>query len=314
MRIFFSKKICFFFATITLLCSFSFVALAEEEIIFVPAEVVPTETPVIVTEVPPILESIPEIIPEVVPTIDTEPVLPVEEVIAETPVDVVTPEVVDVSVPDIEGNGSPEENTPVVEPIIIQEETPVSVPASEVIPNRTPNIDEQSTDNGKVVVVSSTPEQDAVAPMVDIPVLTEIPEIFRVGQEDQIKIKWVNNENQEMQFLAYDNDNDGLIDHVGWTVPHLSVQTFEIIFISKALQLDSDKNTIADIYDLVSAKDQNYAHLIDGQYVRVTFEKLLDSTKDITLYAKGTDENPSAFIEVYTTDGTLLGSVPPPSS
>ena len=172
----------------------------------------------------------------------------------------------------------------------------------------TPTVDEQMTENGKLVVVSATPEQELIHEYTNVPVKTEISEIFKIGQEDQIKIKWQNNNGQEMQFVSYDDDTDGLIDHVSWVVPHLSVQTFEIIFISNALQLDADKNTLADIYDLVNTRDQNFASLQDGQFVRVTFEKLLDSTKDITIYAKATNENSPATIEVYTLDGQLLAT------
>ena len=170
----------------------------------------------------------------------------------------------------------------------------------------TPNISEQLTDNGKIVTVSSPDESDATTTTnyVNVPVRSEIPEIFKVGRENKIKIKWTNNGNEEMQFQTYDDDNDGLIDHVGWIVPHLSTQTFEIVYISKALKLDADKNTIEDIYDLLKSQDQNYANISDGQYVRVTFEKKLDSARDITLYARPGDANSTAsYIEVYTQDG-----------
>jgi hypothetical protein len=71
-----------------------------------------------------------------------------------------------------------------------------------------PTITEELTETGKVVVVASTPEQDLMAPMTDVPVSAEIAEIFRVGQESQIKIKWANNGNQEMDFAASDDDAD----------------------------------------------------------------------------------------------------------
>jgi hypothetical protein len=46
--------------------------------------------------------------------------------------------------------------------------------------------------------------------------LHEHTEIFQVGQKSQIKIKWANNGNQEMDFAASDDDADGFIDHVSW--------------------------------------------------------------------------------------------------
>ncbi len=111
-----------------------------------------------------------------------------------------------------------------------------------------PTISEEITDTGKVVVVSATPEQELLHTFIDVPVSTEIPEIFRVGQEDQIKIQWSNNQDQEMQFTASDDDGNGFIDHLAWVVPHLSTQTFEIILISNAFRLDADKNVLEDIF------------------------------------------------------------------
>jgi hypothetical protein len=183
-----------------------------------------------------------------------------------------------------------------------------STPETVVATSSLPTITEQLTDTGKVVVVSSTPEQELISPMINVPVRTEIPEIFRVGQESQIKITWSNNDNQQMEFVTYDDDGDGFIDHVSWVVPHLSTQTFEIILISNALRLDANKNTLEDIFAGVGTLDQNYISILDGQYVRVTFERMLSNTNDITLYARPTDANVPATIEVYTKDGVLVGT------
>ena len=113
-----------------------------------------------------------------------------------------------------------------------------------------------------------------------------------------------------MQFTAYDDDGNGYIDHVGWIVPHLSTQTFEIILTSNALRLDANKNTIEDIYSDVGAHDGKYVSVLNGQYVRVTFDHLLDNSRDITIFARPTDSGSTATVEVYTTDGTLIGTFP----
>jgi hypothetical protein len=141
-------------------------------------------------------------------------------------------------------------------------------------------------------------------PLKDVLAFTTIPEIYKVGQEDRIKIKWVNNDNQNVEFHAFDLDNNGKLDYVEWTVPHLSEQIFEIIFISKAFLLDADRNIIADIYDQVSQKegtwaDSAYATVIADNYVRVTFEQVLDNTKDITIYMRPTPGTPNSRIEVF---------------
>ena len=171
-----------------------------------------------------------------------------------------------------------------------------------------PKIVEQETANGKLVTISATDEQEAVQPMIDVPVRIAIPEIYKVGEEDKIKIKWQNNGSADMQFVAYDDDGNGFIDHVGWIVPHLSTQTFQIIYISNALQLDSNLNAIGDIFDLVGMLDQNFADLADGQYVRVTFDRGLESSNDITIYARPHVGSGPTSIQVYPVYTDALGN------
>ncbi len=148
-----------------------------------------------------------------------------------------------------------------------------------------PVITEQATDQGKQVTVSAVNE-DPAKPLTDVLASTKIPEIFKVGQENKIHIKWKSNGNQNVAFNAYDTDSNGYLDYVEWTVPHLSDQVFDIIFISKAFQLDENQNIVADIYPQVETKDGIYAAMPNGNYVRVTFNKILTDKNDITIYAK----------------------------
>jgi hypothetical protein len=159
-----------------------------------------------------------------------------------------------------------------------------------------PTITEQGTDTGKLVTISA---QDEVTPLTDVLAYTTIPKMYKVGQEDKIKIKWKNNGDQDMAFKAYDKNNDGYLDYVEWTVPHLSDQTFEIIFISKAFRLDADKNITEDIYPQVETQDQNFATIQDNEWLRFIFESQVSSTKNIDIYAKPTNPSQSATIEVY---------------
>ncbi len=187
------------------------------------------------------------------------------------------------------------QETPVVE------ETPTPVIQPEVIAITydipAPVIAEEVTDTGKVVTVSSTPGSEAAqAPIIDVVAHTTIPELFRVGQENNIKIVWRNENGEPMPFIAYDLNGNGKIDYLEWTVPHLSEQVFEIIFISKAFQLDSDQNILADIFESVGTQDHQYATITDGQYVRATFDGILRSRNDITLYAKS---QAGASIQVF---------------
>lgn len=144
------------------------------------------------------------------------------------------------------------------------------------------------------------------AHLTDVLASTTIPEIYKVGQEDKIKIKWKNNNNQDVEFHAYDLDNNGKLDYVEWTVPHLSDQIFEIIFISKAWHLDSNLEILEDIYDQVATQEGTYqentfATVPQDNFVRVTFQQVLDNTKDITIYARPSGSMPGIYptIEVY---------------
>jgi len=124
-----------------------------------------------------------------------------------------------------------------------------------------------------------------------------------VSGEKSIKLYWiVNGSKEETEFNAYDTDNNSLIDYVGWVVPHLSNQSYELVLITKAVHLDSNKTFIADVYDYVKSLDGNWTSVGDGEYLRVTFEKNLTKENDITIYARG---NNSA-IEIYTEDNSSL--------
>ena len=161
-----------------------------------------------------------------------------------------------------------------------------------------PVVTVQPTDTGQLVTVSAT-DENPETPLIDVLAAVKIPSIFKVGEESKIHIKWKNNGDQNVIFTAHDTDADGYLDYVEWTIPHLSVQTFEIIFISKAFQLDADQNVQADIYDQVQAKDGTYATITDSSYVRFTFTKDLTSVNDITVYAKPTDLNSPVSMQVY---------------
>ena len=187
-------------------------------------------------------------------------------------------------------------------------ETPI-IQESVLAAEPEPIILEKLTINGKLITVSS-PTGVEEGEFLDVPVRIGIPEIFKVGEESKIKIQWKNNDNQNMDFQVVDEDDNGYLDHVEWIVPHLSTQTFEIIFISSALRLDAEKNILEDIYDLVKFQDQIFAEMLNGQYVRVTFEHSLDNGNDITLYAKPTTVGQSVTVEVYTVDGQLLTTFP----
>jgi|GEM_PF-2042048 len=101
----------------------------------------------------------------------------------------------------------------------------------------------------------------------------------------------------------YDLNENGLIDYIEWTVPHLSEQTYELVIeIIAAEHLDKNKLFIKDIYQEVSQKDNIWTTINNKEYAKVTFSRELDNTKDITIYAKGNDSE----IEVYTKNNQLI--------
>jgi len=106
--------------------------------------------------------------------------------------------------------------------------------------------------------------------------------------ENRIKLyQTTNNQRQQVSFIAQDLDDNGLIDYIEWTVSSLSEQTYEIIIeITKAELLDPNKEPLEDIYEQVKAKDNIWKTIPQNHYVRATFESPLDSTRDITLHAR----------------------------
>ncbi len=120
---------------------------------------------------------------------------------------------------------------------------------------------------------------------------------IEVDSVDKIELNWITGGEDNVDFEAYDTDGNGLFDYIEWVVPHLSEQVYEIILITNAVELDSDKNFVRDVYDYVGYLDDNWTAVADGNYVRVVFEEALDSSNDITLYARG-----NGSVKVYVED------------
>ncbi len=103
-----------------------------------------------------------------------------------------------------------------------------------------------------------------------------------------------------------DVNNDGAVDFVSWEddVSAGEEQVYYIIIeISDAYELDANRERLRDIYDLVATQDGVGVTIIDGHYVRVTFEEPLDNTKDISLVPLDSGDG---IIEVYEVDGDEL--------
>ncbi len=113
-----------------------------------------------------------------------------------------------------------------------------------------------------------------------------------------IKI-YSNKEKKYLEFKALDTDNNEYLDSVEWNAPS-SDDIFEIIIqITNAEHLDENKDLISNIYEQVKELDEIWSEPIyHNEFIRVSFEEKLDSTKDITLYARN-PEKERIIIEIY---------------
>ncbi len=159
-----------------------------------------------------------------------------------------------------------------------------------------PEAVEEEISNGKRVVITGPDEVH----YENVLAYSELDNSVSMNESEKIRLFWYDGGKRLRQdFDYYDLDEDGNIDYIEWIVPSLSEQIYEIIYITKAEHLDSDRNFIEDVYDFVKEKDDNWTLINDGHYLRVTFEQELDNTKDITIYARGGNSE----IEVYVENG-----------
>lgn len=108
--------------------------------------------------------------------------------------------------------------------------------------------------------------------------------------------------NETDSFTSQDTEiEQTLVNYITWVVPHLSNQTYLLIIeVVGAEHLDEDRNFVSDIYDEVKALDGNWSEVIDeNHYVRVVFEQELDSSRDITVFARA---DKKVDLEVYAED------------
>jgi hypothetical protein len=164
-----------------------------------------------------------------------------------------------------------------------------------------PTTTEQESSKGKTIKLSSSGNMN----YQDVLVSTNIPENLNAKNPGSIKIFWTDQEIYIEPETIEDKDNNGIYDYIEFIAPSSNNQTFEIIVITKAEHLDSNREFISDIYEQVKELDDIWSEEIPNQdYVRVTFEKSLTSENDITIYPRIINGNPR--IEVYEKDGTSL--------
>jgi parallel beta-helix repeat protein len=165
-----------------------------------------------------------------------------------------------------------------------------------------PTAEETKTENGKKVVISANDDLG----YENIEAFTELDNSISIDAKEKVRLYWTNElgEGKRVNFEAEDRDGDGFIDWAEWTVPHLSSQKYEFIYITKADHLDKNRNFIEDIYGRVKEEDSVWTKpILPGEYVRVAFEKNLTNQNDITIYARTDNLGEFADIEVYLEGG-----------
>ncbi len=153
---------------------------------------------------------------------------------------------------------------------------------------------EKETSTGKIIKISGSDEVHYKNVLAFTALVKEVP-------KGKIKLyRTTNGIKEPVEITNYiDENQNGLIERVEWIVSQLSEQTFEIIIeVSKAEHLDENKNFISDIYEQVRKLDDVWSEEIsNNEYVRITFNEKLDSSKDITIFPRIVSGDP--IIEVY---------------
>ena len=204
-----------------------------------------------------------------------------------------------VTIPESEEDITEESNQTIISNQTIEEPTNINESLNQ--PEQQ-EIDESSDENLSLSITGS------IVGKITGQTSTENENISELQKENEKNIS-LNSDfvKVEVEFEAFDFDEDGFIDYIEWNVPHLSEQIYELIYIEKAIHLDENKTFISDIYEEVREQDDIWSETINnGEYVRVTFEEPLDNTKDITIYARTfnyTNDTTPSSIEVYTENG-----------
>jgi len=117
---------------------------------------------------------------------------------------------------------------------------------------------ETSETNGSESNLLINESNESIAEQVGQGIKEVIREIVNINEtQEQISQQIIR---KEINFTAYDLDNDGMIDYIEWNAERLSNQTYELIIeISKAEHLDENRTFLSDVYEQVKALDNNWS-------------------------------------------------------
>jgi len=165
-----------------------------------------------------------------------------------------------------------------------------------------PKISEEKISDKKKKITITGPDD---VHYTNILSFAKLPKELKKNEEAKIKLYEIKNINgketrKEIKFTAYDTNENGLLDFIEWIADSNTVYE-AVIEITKAEHLNENREFISDIYNETYKLDNIWSEEIsDGHYVRVTFERRLDSSKDITIYPRVVSGTPR--IEVYEVD------------
>jgi hypothetical protein len=111
----------------------------------------------------------------------------------------------------------------------------------------------------------------------------------------------------EVDLKLLDLNSNNRLDRAEWSTTDGVTEYYlvaSIILATDGLHLDSNRDYVNDIFYEIKEQDDIYTYPIpEGDYVRVTFEVPIDSTRDVTVYAKSAG---TTILEIYEKDGTEL--------
>jgi hypothetical protein len=104
-----------------------------------------------------------------------------------------------------------------------------------------PELAEQNiSENQKNVTISADDELNYTDILADI----ILPSNVSVSDVSNVKLYYlVDGEKEEQEFELFDNNEDGIIDYISWTVPHLSEQNYEVIIMGDSGDTESSASS-----------------------------------------------------------------------
>ncbi|MBW2964777.1 right-handed parallel beta-helix repeat-containing protein, partial [Candidatus Woesearchaeota archaeon] len=130
-----------------------------------------------------------------------------------------------------------------------------------------------------------------------------------------VKLNWKHNDSAYeavSNFTRLDDDADGLVDAIEWTVPHLSEQTYEVNLSYEITQLELvsaeriGDNSTEDVATLVAENDSSFIEL-NKEHLNVTFSQPLAVNDTVSVYAWSNKDAPLYVLD--SVDGNVLSTI-----